>query len=126
MKRDRVSIVIACCLVSACAQGPFVEVETSGAPVVKPNIPENQKECVAKGGHWGSIVLPGTPPRCDLKATDGGKICNDSSQCQGECMAPEGEPEGTPLNGTCSEYILNFGCARRVEHGKVGPEICAD
>jgi hypothetical protein len=78
------------------------------------------------GGNWTHIGLPGTPKRCDLKATDGGKLCTDSSQCQGECMAPAGASEASETKGTCSDYILNFGCARRVENGVVGMEICAD
>lgn len=96
------------------------------APLAKPDIPQTEEECLAVGGNWIHLGLPGTPKRCDLKAKDGGKSCTDSSQCQGECMAPSGASEGQKMNGACSDYILNFGCARRVENGKVGIEICAD
>jgi len=125
MKLILLSIFIAFGLLSACTH-VTTKKHISVAPVAKPVIPQNESECLAKGGHWASIGLPGTPARCDLKATDGGKACTDSSQCQGECMAPDGASEGRRADGICSEYILNFGCTRRIEGGRVGAEICAD
>jgi len=116
MKTSSVATLIILGLLFTCSQ----------TPVVKPDIPQTEQECLARGGNWTHIGLPGMPKRCDLKATDGGKKCTDSSQCEGECMAPEAAQEGDTIEGSCSEYILVFGCKRFVEDGRVGMTICAD
>ena len=43
----------------------------------------------ARGQRWG---FPCTDKLedCDLKAMDSGKVCTDSKQCQGACLAPPG------------------------------------
>jgi hypothetical protein len=103
-------------LASACAgQRPV-------ATVAKPSIPQSEAECGARGGNWTTLGLPypGKPKVCDLKATDSGKVCSDSSECQGLCVAPDSVASGLKANGTCSAYLSNFGNVRVVEHGKVG------
>jgi hypothetical protein len=102
-------------LVSACAgQRPV-------ATVAKPSIPQTETACSARGGNWTTLGLPypGKPKICDLKTTDSGKLCSDSSECQGSCIAPEGVARGLKATGTCSAYVSNFGNLKLVEHGKV-------
>lgn len=111
-------LLLAPCLalaVSACADQKLV------ATVAKPSIPQTEVECAARGGNWAVLGLPypGKPKICDLKTTDSGRVCSDSSECQGSCVAPEGVEGGLKTIGTCSAYMANFGNVRLVEHGKV-------
>ena len=102
-------------VVSACA-GPRL-----AATVTKPVVPQSAAECAARGGNWTTLGLPypGKPKVCDLKATDSGKVCSDSSECQGSCVAPDSIASGAKAIGTCSAYVSNFGNVKLVEHGKV-------
>ena len=112
--RVLVSIIVPL-IVSACA-GPRL-----AATVAKPSIPQTAAECTARGGAWTTLGLPypGKPKVCDLKATDSGKVCSDSSECQGSCVAPDSIASGSKASGTCSAYVSNFGNVKLVEHGKV-------
>ena len=102
-------------LVSACADQKLV------ATVAKPAVPQTAAECGAQGGNWTTLGLsyPAKPKVCDLKTTDSGKVCSDSSECQGSCIAPKGAARGIKAMGTCSAYVANFGNVGLVEHGKV-------
>jgi hypothetical protein len=102
-------------VISACA-GPRL-----AATVPKPAIPQTATECGARGGNWTTLGIPypGKPKVCDLKTTDSGKVCSDSSECQGSCLAPDRVASGVKASGTCSAYVSNFGNVKRVEHGKV-------
>jgi hypothetical protein len=101
-------------VVGACA-GP-----RSVATVAKPSVPQTEAECAARGGTWTTLGLPypGKPKVCHLKAEDSGKVCSDSSECQGSCVAPDNVASGTKASGTCSAYVSNFGNVKVVEHGK--------
>ena len=88
-------------------------------PAQKPAIPTTEQTCVAAGGDWSSIGLPGMPKRCDLKATDAGVSCTDSIQCQGSCLARSDAAIGSVSSGSCSTYVSNFGELRVVRKGKV-------
>jgi hypothetical protein len=102
-------------VVSACAG------QRLAANVAKPSIPQTEAECGARGGNWTVLGLsyPGKPKICDLKTTDSGKICSDSSGCQGSCIAPDGIASGLKTMGKCSAYVSSFGNVKLVEHGKV-------
>ena len=108
-------LIITPLLVSACA-GPRLAITVS-----KPATPQTAAECSAHGGNWTTLGLsyPGKPKVRDLKTTDSGKVCSDSSECQGSCLAPERVVSGLHAIGTCSAYVSNFGNIRLVEHGKV-------
>jgi hypothetical protein len=89
--------------------------------VVRPVIPQTETECIAKGGAWTTLGLPmpDKPKTCDLKATDSGKHCTDSSECQGICLAPQSAQAGSRAAGQCSVYLSNFGNVRQVSGGVV-------
>ena len=112
--RVLVSIIVPL-VVSACAG------TRSAATVAKPAIPQTAAECAARGGSWTTLGLPypGKPRVCDLQATDSGKVCSDSSECQGSCLASDSAASGVKTTGTCSAYVSNFGNVKLVEHGKV-------
>lgn len=100
-------------LFSACAW--------QGSAATKPAIPQTEAECGALGGNWTTLGLPypGKPKTCDLKTTDAGKVCSDSRECQGSCIAPDDAASGLKAVGACSAYVSNFGNLKLVEHGKV-------
>ena len=102
-------------VVGACASSRSV------ATVAKPSVPRTEAECVARGGTWTTLGIPypGKPKVCDLKTTDSGKVCSDSSECEGLCVALDSIASGVKASGTCSAYVSNFGNVKLVEHGKV-------
>ena len=103
-------------LVLSCAWRPI------SAPVTSPAIPVTESECLARGGTWDifGFPVPDKPKSCGrIKATDSGKVCNDSSQCQGLCIAPAPFEAGSKVTGTCSEYLEEFGNVYSVERGIV-------
>ena len=107
-----ITVVLA---ISACAgQRPM-------ATAAKLSVPQTEAGCAARGGNWRTLGLayPGKPKVCDLKTTDSGKVCSDSNQCQGSCVAPAGAASGIKTVGSCSAYVANFGNIGLVEHGKV-------
>lgn len=108
-------LIIAPLIIGACAASRLA------GTVTKPTIPQTAAECAARGGNWTTLGLtyPGKPRVCDLKATDSGKVCSDSNECQGSCVAPDSVPNGAKASGTCSAYVSNYGNVRLVEHGKV-------
>lgn len=86
-----------------------------------PSLPENREECLAQGGKWGRIGLSEFE-KCNLKTSDLGKKCTDSSQCQGSCLG-----EGTfSRAGKCSEWRITVGCHYFVSDGNVEGQLCAD
>ena len=95
---------------TACSALPplIVTPQPTAGPVVPP---DNEQDCLEQGGTWGPQGLAQTE-MCDLPATDAGKPCTDSSQCQGLCFASD-----TPSTGTCSPRTLNFGCHDVMEDG---------
>jgi hypothetical protein len=112
----RVLVLIVASLVASACAGPNLS-----ATLAKPAIPQTAVECAARGGDWTTLGVPypGKPKVCDLKATDSGKTCSDSSECEGSCVAPDSVASGVKASGTCSAYVADFGNVKRVEHGKV-------
>lgn len=87
-------------------------------------------ESVEKGIEWCNECLArnGIPtlsydigPFCNLRTSDAGKICTDSSQCEGICLA---ENENSK-SGKCSETESVLGCVFEMTNGK-SLERCFD
>ena len=72
--------------------------------------------CELSGGKWERI---GAADHCNPKATDGGKACTDTSQCQGACLVES----ITATAGTCSEYRYFPECVNGLYNGTVS-ELC--
>lgn len=87
------------------------------APVTKLEVPRNEQACTKAGGHWGPMGLFQNVG-CDIKTSDAGKACSDSSQCQATCLGPNGSLAGERVTGVCSAYVANFGNVTTVENGK--------
>ena len=97
------------------------------------DVTENRTSCEAKGGIWGRLGLIGKE-QCNEKTSDGGTVCQDSSECEGDCIAELSEEQkeslrkGTALkvSGRCTERKLNFGCLPFVHQGSIGAILCKD
>ena len=87
-------------------------------PMLKIPVPTDSLSCETLKGIWyGSI--------CNLPTIDRGKICSDSSECQGGCEAPNGAPFGQQEAGRCSERLYSeTGCFNAVIDGITSGEIC--
>lgn len=63
--------------------------------------------------------------RCVLNYADAGKLCTDSSQCQGDCLGEASE--ATPPNqGRCAPTSNRFGCRTEIKNGVAQPTLCID
>jgi hypothetical protein len=119
----RALIIIAFAGLVACTATPN---QLKNIPLADPMaIPTNEAECSAAGQHWVEQGLPGGSKSCAVRTSDARKICTNSNQCQGECLVEGSLPVGRPAIGSCSEWLGNFGCHKRLEGGVVG-EICTD
>ena len=87
---------------------------------------KSEQACVAQQGEWRKV---GKRQRfaCILPASDAGKACTDSSQCEVACVSPSlsAQPAGE-VTGQCQATTHRFGCRAFVENGKVGPALCID
>lgn len=90
------------------------------------------EECLASDGIWGQWGL-NPEESCNLKTTDFEKECNDSSDCQGLCLASQeieekllAENKSVEATGTCSELVNVYGCFAQLEQGVARGIICVD
>ncbi len=60
-------------------------------------------------------------PFCNPIASDAGKVCTDSDQCEGVCLAEDGDAE----SGRCSDTEKVIGCVFEMRKGK-SLERCFD
>jgi hypothetical protein len=120
-------IAIGLLVIAGCApraMPPLLVPDTSSAVPTPTTLPAGQpvtskEECLALGGTWGPQGMLQLD-MCDLPTTDAGQPCNDSSQCEGMCLAGD-----TPEVGACSPTTLNFGCFPIMEGGQQ-LTICVD
>lgn len=90
--------------------------------------PVDKESCEAVQGIWippvnGKVIL--NNGICNLRTQDPGKICEDSTECQGDCTVLDHIPRGAKVAGTCSQYLYSLtGCINRVTHGIVDGNIC--
>ena len=102
----------------------FVLVCFVGVWFIKRNLtPYNpiQDTCREEGGKWEIMGLR-RQKVCNFKTTDVGKVCTDSKQCQGACVA--NDPAAT--SGKCTEWTSNTGCHVFINNGKSSGLLCVD
>lgn len=123
-------------VLSACNEVNPVEKHTSSTPIqptpTQPSLSEQaealktQADCETAQGHWkkrGKLQQYA----CVLPATDAGKACSDSQECQVACVV-----EGFDLNpgskvvGQCLESTEQFGCRAYVRDGRTDGVLCID
>jgi|SRR3954463_8560917 hypothetical protein len=91
----------------------------------KPGIPVTEEECRVRKGNWSQQGLGGGPFVCDVAATDAGRNCTDSTQCEGICLAAKDIPAKNRTVGRCSASLREYGCFKFIENGSVRA-ICVD
>jgi hypothetical protein len=101
-------------------------------------IREDKATCEARGGKWGPLGGLLNRIGCNIPYSDGGRICSDSSDCQGRCIFESqlenlltGKPvkefrPGEPVTGVCARWRIMFGCFTYVHKGKTKPGPCID
>jgi len=140
----RVSVVIVCLFLVACAQ--------TGSAVSTPPLPPRADASAEESrlGPWtarpdGTVdisaserarctALGGTITQtgfithaCTYPAPDAGKACTGSDQCAGKCIAVRDDAEsGETAAGACSALVNRGGCANFIENGKASGMLCVD
>jgi hypothetical protein len=74
----------------------------------------DQKNCENQGGIYGKYGMAQLY-QCNMPTTDAGVECYDSEECEGLCLA----------DGTCSPFLINFGCTPILKDGE-NVTICID
>jgi hypothetical protein len=122
---QRIASIFLVALLAACS-APAERSTDAVTPVGGPDkaTVTNESDCQRVGGQWTQLGrAPGK--QCLRQTTDAGKACTDSEQCEGQCLAPEGSVDGTPVGGSCSVDTNPFGCQQRLRDG-VALTICVD
>lgn len=105
----------------------------AGAAEEERAAPETKEACEAAGGEWGHWGFL-SEERCNERTNDAGKVCHDSEECEGACLAElDASAERLlmrggelALSGRCSERKLVYGCHPFVRKGKVKGILCVD
>lgn len=100
---------------------PVTTTETS----TKPKKITTSGECATEGGIWRRAGRAGIY-QCELRMSDAGKSCTDSTQCQSSCVAVDGATRGSKGTGQCYSSNIIFGCRAYVSNGIVGATLCID
>ena len=137
-------VLAGCCAHDAAP--PAVAPAAQSAPAARAvggGEPTSAEGCRACGGQWAIHGLI-QEPSCLCPTSDAGKRCRDGGECQGQCLADDGEREvtapGPPARGyfvgKCARFRSTFGCHRPIARGALaaGPvvldepptQICAD
>jgi hypothetical protein len=86
---------------------------------------DNLADCEAIGGRWDKGLAP--KRSCNVPTSDGGKSCNDSAQCESDCVAAETAVAGEEAQGECYQWQDAIGtCLAYLEKGVVQPVLCID
>ena len=121
------------CFASVCLAAPADNAKEKANPKAL----LTQEACEAAGGEWGTFGLV-PKERCNRHTSDAGKVCNDSSECESECIAQLSENEKREVNekaakgqaiakqGKCSKLGINVGCHAFVHKGQVPGIVCVD
>lgn len=86
--------------------------------------------CQSAGGRIEYVGMFGMPS-CIMPFKDAGKICQDSSECEGGCFVhlsnddPMPQP-GEARHGKCAANNSSYGCWWQVKEGIVQQGICMD
>jgi len=75
-----IKIIFIVFFLAACAAKPK-------APIIsKPILPKTEESCIARGGEWIFAGPQNVAKYCFLQASDAGKKCKTSNDCQSECV----------------------------------------
>ena len=96
-------------------------------------IPGTKLSCEQAGGRWGPAGLF-PKPICRIPTHDAGRICADTGECEGLCLAALTPAQRDLLHkrqklqllGKCTPYAPMFGCMAIVKEGFVNGLLCLD
>lgn len=90
-------------------------------------LPKTKEDCLKVNGSWKKLG-PDPFETCNIKATDRGNICHDSSECQGMCQVDltkeelrqgmSGKLFSNKKYGSCSVWVVELGCRGIIKNGK--------
>ncbi|MEZ5841859.1 MAG: hypothetical protein R3D02_16055 [Hyphomicrobiales bacterium] len=96
-------------------------------------VPRGEAECERAGGRWSHL---GLSPRktCVMPAGDAGRVCGDSGECEGMCLADLTDEDQSRLRrhqpvaktGYCSRTLQVVGCVAPVTRGRIEGRLCID
>jgi len=99
--------------------------------IVMPDLPSNRESCEKNGGEW-TEWLSSQRYYCSLPVessptSDGGKGCQDSSECEGSCLLISEDIKDyrgyqnwlSSVRGKCSDQRVVYGCHYFVCNGKM-------
>jgi hypothetical protein len=117
------ALAFAALLAGSCA--PTVPAEADLPPMARAEH-EIAQACEEEGGELMQVGRMQTE-QCVVPFADGGKVCRDGDDCQGNCYTETAgvQPSG-PVTGRCAANALPFGCLTPVEDGQAGPTLCVD
>ena len=81
--------------------------------------------CLMEGKVIASVGMFATPS-CIKLHSDGGKICQDSSDCEGMCTSKEVLDNGVKANGFCQVGLGDPSCYNEIANGIAENATCAD
>jgi len=89
-----------------------------------------QLVCEMRGGRWHKWSFWQRFPGCDLPYSDGGKICNDPSDCESNlCLYTGNNPVvDASANGECAKW-RSTSCVNHyyfIEKGKIVKQMCVE
>ncbi|MEI7511396.1 MAG: hypothetical protein WCJ84_04530 [Candidatus Peregrinibacteria bacterium] len=78
----------------------------SPSPTNTPKPLSKAAQCKAKGGIWSEGENDHIGESCAIPATDTGKTCADSDECQGFCLPPDNKKHSPneKMKGICSKW----------------------
>ncbi len=77
----------------------------------------------------GKVIAAGgmfATPACIELHSDGGKICQDSAECEGLCTSKEVIQNGMKATGFCQLGFKDPSCYNEISHGVAKDAICED
>jgi hypothetical protein len=84
-------------------------------------VPREYNGCHQKGGDM--MLNSKAELICNIKTKDRGRVCTDSSQCEGYCQASAGAQYNQVVAGYCSEYREKSTDWQEVIGGRAGEDI---
>ncbi len=126
------SLLVLFAFVASCEKQEVQDNVDKGTPDAE-TVPNTKASCEATGGTWAAFGISPIE-KCVLPASDAGKECSDSSECEGSCVAELSKEDNDKVlrgqavsaTGKCTSSKSVFGCFPIVTQGKVDGILCID
>jgi hypothetical protein len=98
------------------AEVPAEAAAPEAAAVTEEPKSRQQIKCEKSGGRW-SVIGGGAGQSCVQPTRDGGKTCDEESDCDGQCLA---------RSKTCAPFDPLWGCNEVLQEGGSRVTLCLD